>query len=154
MLLVFFRFIKGIKFCKDLVKIFVSVIVNSMEKLHCFFCILIKMVSLRLFSERPFSVIFVLAWSGIHQFLYTILNWNVTFASYKCYKFFSISFYSNFSVFLCKREEEFSPLKNGPDTPKCSPISCRQDVSSLNRQYLQNAGAKFVDDDGNVVENW
>jgi len=62
-------------------------------------------------------------------------------------------FTDNFSVFLCKREEEFSPLKNGPDTPKCSPISCRQEVSSLNRQYLQNAGAKFVDDDGNVVEN-
>jgi len=55
---------------------------------------------------------------------------------------------------MCQRDEEFSPLKNGPDKPVCSPISCRQDISALCRKYLKNAGAVFVDDDGNIVENW
>jgi len=60
---------------------------------------------------------------------------------------------SNFGIFVCERDEEFSPLKNGPDTPKCSAISCRQDISNLCKKYLRNAGAEFVDDDGKTVEN-
>lgn len=60
---------------------------------------------------------------------------------------------NNFAVFLCKREEVFSPLKNAPDTPICSAVSCRSDVSSLCKRYLKEAGAVFVDGDGNTVDD-
>jgi len=57
-------------------------------------------------------------------------------------------FSSNFAVFEGERQEEFSPLKNAPSNPKCSPVSCKQDVSDLHRTYLKNAGVKFVNRNG------
>ena len=65
--------------------------------------------------------------------------------SYSLWLYFS---FSNFSVFEGERYEEFSPLKNGPDNPNCSAISCRNDVFALHRKYLKDAGAVFISETG------
>lgn len=62
-------------------------------------------------------------------------------------------FASRFGVFEGKREEEFSPLKNGPSTNKSSPISCRAHLLALHRSYLEQAGAQLYGTQGSGVES-
>jgi UDP-N-acetylglucosamine/UDP-N-acetylgalactosamine diphosphorylase len=58
---------------------------------------------------------------------------------------------SRFGVLEGEREHEFSPLKNGPDAGKFCPSTCRSDLLSLHREYLNNAGC-VVSDDNNACE--
>jgi UDP-N-acetylglucosamine pyrophosphorylase len=46
-----------------------------------------------------------------------------------------------FSSFV--RSEEFSPLKNSPDSLVDSPNSCRADLSELHKSWVINAGGKL-----------
>ena len=62
-------------------------------------------------------------------------------------------FASRFGVLEGKREEEFSPLKNGPNTNKSSPISCRAHLLALHRSYLQQAGAQLYGTQGSGEES-
>lgn len=62
-------------------------------------------------------------------------------------------FSSKFGVFEGERAEEFSPLKNGPDSAKCSPSHCRNDLLRLHRLYLEEAGVKFYNEDGSPVKD-
>lgn len=61
-------------------------------------------------------------------------------------------FSSRFAVLECERHQEFSPLKNGPDSQKCSPHSCKADLLYLHYTYLKNAGATFFNEDGLTLE--
>ncbi len=56
----------------------------------------------------------------------------------------------NFAIWEVLRSEEFSPLKNSVESKSETPVTCRQDLSSLHTKWLENAGALFVD---NVESN-
>ncbi|KDR14652.1 UDP-N-acetylhexosamine pyrophosphorylase [Zootermopsis nevadensis] len=55
-----------------------------------------------------------------------------------------------FVIWEVKREEEFSPLKNADTAEKESPTTCRKDIFSLHRSYIQDAGG-FVETNGMAV---
>lgn len=46
----------------------------------------------------------------------------------------------------CNREEEFSPLKNGPGAPKDSPETCLADICRLHTKYIIKAGGSVITD--------
>jgi len=54
--------------------------------------------------------------------------------------FDSFEFALRMAAFEVLREEEFSPLKNGPSSPKDNPITCRTDVSELHKNFLRRNG--------------
>lgn len=56
-----------------------------------------------------------------------------------------VVYFSKFAVFEVDRQHDFSPLKNGPDTPKASAVSCKLDTFKLHQSYLKAAGATFDD---------
>jgi len=62
-------------------------------------------------------------------------------------------FASRFGVLEGERHEEFSPLKNGPDSAKSSPVSCRADLLRLHRSYLEKAGVELYAENGYSVED-
>jgi len=62
-------------------------------------------------------------------------------------------FASNFGVLEGDRSVEFSPLKNGPDNPKSSPVSCRNDLLRLHEKFLVDAGAELVVENGCSVDD-
>jgi len=47
---------------------------------------------------------------------------------------------TNMRAFEVLRHEEFSPLKNGPDNPQDSPISCLNHLTAYHKQLILNAG--------------
>lgn len=53
-------------------------------------------------------------------------------------------FTDNFVVWECKREEEFSPLKNADGAPKDTPLTARTDLFRLHKRYFENAGGKII----------
>ena len=53
-------------------------------------------------------------------------------------------FTDKFVVWECKREEEFSPLKNADGAAKDTPLTARTDLFSLHKTYVQNAGGQLV----------
>jgi len=55
----------------------------------------------------------------------------------------------NFSIWEVSREEEFSPLKNGNDAKSDNPITCRNDLMAQHFKWLEQAGAKFIQDQSN-----
>jgi len=57
-------------------------------------------------------------------------------------------FAQRFGVLEGERREEFSPLKNGPDSGKSSPVSCRLDLLQLHRSYLEKAGVELCAENG------
>jgi UDP-N-acetylglucosamine pyrophosphorylase len=73
-------------------------------------------------------------------------------------------FTDNFVVWECKREEEFSPLKNGDGAAKDTPLTARTDLFRLHKRYFENAGGKIIpkipgeengeqnDNEGNMVQ--
>lgn len=52
-------------------------------------------------------------------------------------------FSTNFAIWEVRREDEFSPLKNGDDAQKETPTSCRNDLYNQHAKWLLNAGASF-----------
>ena len=66
------------------------------------------------------------------------------------YHLFAVS-YSEFAVLEVPREDEFSPLKNGPAVASNSPVSAKQDLINAHYRFIVDAGGKFVDSDGNVL---
>lgn len=50
-----------------------------------------------------------------------------------------------FAVLEVAREEEFSPLKNGRDSPTDSPDTAQRDLYNLHYNYILRAGGKFID---------
>jgi len=61
--------------------------------------------------------------------------------------FDAFKFSKKMVAYEVRRDEEFSPLKNGPGmaVPKDSPETCLADVSRLHTRYLTNAGATISD---------
>ena len=57
-------------------------------------------------------------------------------------------FSDTFTVLEVARNEEFSPLKNGPGAEKCSPETCKEDLSSLHKGWIQKAGGRFGEGEG------
>lgn len=55
-----------------------------------------------------------------------------------------------FVIWEVKREDEFSPLKNSDTAEKENPKTCCNDVFSLHRSYIQDAGG-FVESNGTPV---
>jgi len=53
-------------------------------------------------------------------------------------------FAENMGAFEVLRHEEFSPLKNGPDSKQDSPVSCIKHLTQLHKQYIINAGATIT----------
>ena len=53
-------------------------------------------------------------------------------------------FTDNFVVWECKREEEFSPLKNADGAAKDTPLTARTDLFRLHKVYFENAGGKII----------
>ncbi|XP_045176106.2 UDP-N-acetylhexosamine pyrophosphorylase-like isoform X2 [Mercenaria mercenaria] len=60
-------------------------------------------------------------------------------------------FATSFAVWEVLREDEFSPLKNADGAAKDTPTTCRQDLCSLHRRMMLQAGAKFVHKDGSEI---
>jgi len=52
-------------------------------------------------------------------------------------------FTDKFVVWECKREEEFSPLKNADGAAKDTPLTARTDLFKLHKTYFENAGGKI-----------
>ena len=52
-------------------------------------------------------------------------------------------FTDKFVVWECKREEEFSPLKNADGAAKDTPLTARTDLFQLHKAYFENAGGKI-----------
>lgn len=55
-----------------------------------------------------------------------------------------------FVIWEVKREEEFSPLKNADSAEKENPTTCRSDIFSLHRRYIQDAGG-IVETNGTPI---
>ena len=53
-------------------------------------------------------------------------------------------FTDNFVVWECRREEEFSPLKNADGATKDTPLTSRTDLFRLHAKYFENAGGKII----------
>jgi len=49
-------------------------------------------------------------------------------------------FANSFVVWECERDEEFSPLKNGPTASSDNPMTAKRDLLKLHRKYLERAG--------------
>ena len=49
-----------------------------------------------------------------------------------------------FVVWECKREEEFSPLKNADGAAKDTPLTARTDLFRLHKSYFESAGGKII----------
>ncbi|XP_063681561.1 UDP-N-acetylhexosamine pyrophosphorylase-like protein 1 [Bolinopsis microptera] len=52
-------------------------------------------------------------------------------------------FSEKFTVLEVARNEEFSPLKNPPGAPKCSPQTCLEDLSNQHKRWIIRAGGTF-----------
>uniref|UniRef100_A0A0K0DM12 DAO domain-containing protein n=1 Tax=Angiostrongylus cantonensis TaxID=6313 RepID=A0A0K0DM12_ANGCA len=52
----------------------------------------------------------------------------------------------NFYIWEVEREDEFSPLKNAESAGKECLSTCKKDLASLNRKWLEAAGAKVIGD--------
>ncbi|XP_067654818.1 UDP-N-acetylhexosamine pyrophosphorylase-like [Haliotis asinina] len=66
-------------------------------------------------------------------------------------------FATNFAVWDVLREDEFSPLKNADSDDatvkvKDTPSTCRQALNNLHQRYIVQAGGKFVDSEGSVIQ--
>ncbi|KAK6049490.1 hypothetical protein COOONC_13006 [Cooperia oncophora] len=55
----------------------------------------------------------------------------------------------NFYIWEVEREDEFSPLKNAESVGKECLSTCKRDLASVNRKWLETAGA-IIKDDGPV----
>jgi len=61
-------------------------------------------------------------------------------------------FSKNFAVWEVRRDEEFSPLKNGSGL-KDTPSTCRRDLMNLHLRWLEKAGAQLPTEISKNVEN-
>ena len=52
-------------------------------------------------------------------------------------------FSDNFVVWECKREEEFSPLKNAEGASQDTPQTAREALFALHKVYLERSGGRF-----------
>uniref|UniRef100_A0A0R3PTH5 UDP-N-acetylglucosamine diphosphorylase n=1 Tax=Angiostrongylus costaricensis TaxID=334426 RepID=A0A0R3PTH5_ANGCS len=52
----------------------------------------------------------------------------------------------NFYIWEVEREDEFSPLKNAESAGKECLSTCKKDLASLNRKWLESSGAKVIGD--------
>ena len=79
---------------------------------------------------------------------------NVSKLSSRCHfrptKFSALNsfFFRKLAVLEVAREEEFSPLKNGKDSPSDSPGTAKRDLLNLHRNYVIKAGGKFINTNG------
>ena len=60
-------------------------------------------------------------------------------------------FFRQFAVLEVLRNEEFSPLKNAPGSPKDTPETARDALCSLHYNYIVSAGGHFLCDNGEVL---
>lgn len=65
---------------------------------------------------------------------------------------FDLKTFRTFAVWEVRREEEFSPLKNGSG-PKDTAAACRRDLMLLHLRWLEKAGAQLPADIQKQVEN-
>jgi UDP-N-acetylglucosamine/UDP-N-acetylgalactosamine diphosphorylase len=66
----------------------------------------------------------------------------------ECFIFDCFGLAKNMAVLEGPRDEEFTPVKNAPGTPKDSPDSARAALTAQNVKWLRAAGAKVVDGPG------
>ena len=60
-------------------------------------------------------------------------------------------FSTNLAVLEVVREDEFSPLKNGPDAGKDTPATCRSALCKLHYRQLLAAGGVVVDENDTPI---
>jgi len=53
-------------------------------------------------------------------------------------------FSSSFVVWVCERDDEFSPLKNAEGAGKDTPTTARESLYDLHKRYIKASGAKLV----------
>ena len=56
-------------------------------------------------------------------------------------------FSKRFTVLEVARNDEFSPLKNGPGADKNSPQTCLEDLSDLHKRWIVNVGGNFENEE-------
>ena len=62
-------------------------------------------------------------------------------------------FTDKFVVWECKREEEFSPLKNADGALKDTPLTARTDLFRLHKRYFEEAGGQLIPETATSSEN-
>ena len=62
-------------------------------------------------------------------------------------------FSDNFVVWECKREEEFSPLKNAEGASQDTPTTAREALFALHKVYLERSGARFECGPSKLIQN-
>jgi UDP-N-acetylglucosamine/UDP-N-acetylgalactosamine diphosphorylase len=68
-------------------------------------------------------------------------------------------FSDNFVVWECKREEEFSPLKNAEGASQDTPTTAREALFALHKVYVERSGGSFETgtnksgSDGKIISN-
>ena len=62
-------------------------------------------------------------------------------------------FTDKFVVWECKREEEFSPLKNADGALKDTPLTARTDLFRLHQRYFEEAGGQLIPETATSAEN-
>ncbi|CAL8106761.1 unnamed protein product [Calicophoron daubneyi] len=61
-------------------------------------------------------------------------------------------FAEHFGLWEVPRNEQFSPLKNGPNEKKDCPLTSRHDYLAYHRRLAEAAGARFVDAENGGIE--
>ena len=62
-------------------------------------------------------------------------------------------FSDNFVVWECKREEEFSPLKNAEGASQDTPTTAREALYALHKVYLERSGGRFETGSNKLIQN-
>ena len=101
--------------------------------------VFLKSITISSFMQRIYIVYLKLTVNKIGSYFHLLV------AGIKLEKFvFDVfCFTDKFVVWECKREEEFSPLKNADGAAKDTPLTARTDLFQLHKAYFENAGGKI-----------
>lgn len=89
----------------------------------------------------------------LEKFVFDVFPFSKFNESMKIFLHFEVFFFfRNFAVWEVRRDEEFSPLKNGSGL-KDTAATCRRDLMNLHLRWLETAGAQLPTEISKNVEN-